>query len=232
MSAAVFFRQLQHLLPDALAWRTVTEKLLRRYLEGLAAAPADFRAFADAIYSDRFPATTRNLAAWERQFGLLAGASESARRQQLAGAWQAQGGQSPRYLQDVMQAAGFDVYLHEWWKPGIMPREAHDPHDYTEYPRFGTTQCGEPDAQCGEPDAFCNRWLVNEPRYLVNLNLTPNAPPPIPVAPARYPSFLYWGGATFPDAADVPAARRGEFERLLLKICPTHLWLVTIVHYV
>lgn len=231
MAAGVFFRQLQHLLPDALAWRTVIQSTLRHYLEGLADAHAEFRNYVDATYADRFAVTTRDLEAWERQFGLLAGTTDAARRAQLAGAWQAQGGQSPRYLQNVMQAAGFNVYVHEWWVPGSTPRVARDPHDYTEYPRLGTTQCNNALARCGEPQAFCNRWVVNEPRYIVNLNLTRNAPPPIPVKPSVYPYFLYWSGADIDTQAEVPAARRAEFERLLLKICPTHLWIVTYVNY-
>jgi hypothetical protein len=78
----------------------------------------------------------------------------------------------------------------------------------------------------------CNRFLANEPGYLVNLNLTREAPPPVPDDSAAYPYFLYWMGATFGDRAEVPAARRDEFERLLLKLCPEQHWLVTYVTYV
>jgi hypothetical protein len=227
----MFFRPLQHLLPDAAAWRTTTQKTLRRYLEGLAAGHEDARTFIDAVYEDLAPETTRELAKWETQFGLSARGDETERRQQLAAAWRAQGGQSPRYLQDVVQAAGFDLYIHEWWEPGTTPRVRRDPRDYTEQPRVGTTQSGEAQAQCGEPDAVCNRWLVNEVRYLVNKNLTRVAPPPVPSDPARWPYFLYWSGETFPEPASIPASRRDELERLLLKICPAHLWLVVIAEY-
>lgn len=228
----VFFRQLQHLLPDALAWRlTATSKTLRKFFEGLAAAPADLRTFVDSTYDDLLPAKTRELPTWQRQFGLLALGTDAEQRAQLASAWQAQGGQSPRYLQDVVRAAGFDVYIHEWWEPGTMPRVKRDPRAYTVQPQLGSTQCGQTAARCGEVHAACNRWLQNDVKYLVNRNLTPLAPPPVPDDPARWPHFLYWGGATFGTAASVLAARRTEFERLLLKICPAHCWLVTIVNY-
>lgn len=228
----LFFRQLQHLLPTGAAWRVVIDKTLRKFFEGLAAVHESARDFADRVHEDLIPQTSRSIDLWERQFGLVAPASDVDRRLQVDGAWQATGGQSPRYLQDVVRSAGFDVYIHEWWVPGSMPRTLRNPRDYTEDPLFGTVQCGEALAQCGEPTAQCNRFLANEIGYLVNKNLTDVAPPAIPNDATKWPYFVYWGGATFGTAASVPAVRRAEFERLLLKICPANNWIVTIVNYV
>jgi len=245
----LFFRVLQHLLPQATAWRITVQKTLRSFFEGLAVAPSDVRDFADAAWLDIFPTTTRELDRYETQFGLTPAATDAARRQQYAAAWSAQGGQSPKYLQDVVRAAGFDVYLHEWWIPGTQPPTKRDPRAYTTLPEIGTVQCGEPLAQCTEPDApqpdplpvgvevwelypQCNEWLVNDPGYLVNRDLTRRAPPPVPSDPARWPYFVYWCGETFGQKANVPAARRGEFERLLLKLCPEYAWIVIYVDYV
>ena len=131
------------------------------------------------MFLDRFAASTRDLAGWEQEFGLFsAGSAESARRQQLAAAWRAQGGQSPRYLQDVLQTAGFDVYVHEWWEPGTTPRVTRDPRLYTERPRFGSTQCGAPDAECGDP-AASSPMARHEPGY-GHRNLTRELRRPIP----------------------------------------------------
>lgn len=223
----LFLRQLQHLLPRAKAWNiTFVSKTLRKFFNGLASAHESARDFADLAYLDMFPEITRELDAWERTFGLLPATTESSRRQQIDGAWKGQGGQSPRYYQDTIRAAGFDVYLHEWWYFTGPTRNTRNPRDYTDDPLIGTTQCGEPLAQCGETHAVCNRFLANEVGYLVNRDLTQNAPPPVPNDPERWPFFLYWGGPNFGDAADVPASRRAEFERLLLKHKPTHIWLV------
>jgi hypothetical protein len=227
----LFLRVFQHLLPDAAAWRIVVEKTLRKLFEGLAEEPAEIREFVDLVHEDLLPETTRELSMWEKQFGLVAASTEEARRIQLAAAWQAQGGQSPHYLQGIVQAAGFDLYIHEWWSSG-PPYVARDPRDYTDQILLGTVQCDEPLAQCGEPTALCNRFLVNDPGYLVNLNLTRNAPPPIPEDPAYWPYFLYWGGETFPDEVEIPESRRAELEALLLKICPAQQWLVLLVDYV
>lgn len=234
----LFFRIFQHLLPRARAWRTTIETTLRQFFEGLAGAPQAVRDFFDAIHNDRLPETTRELAEWERQFGLVAPSIDAERRQQLAAAWQATGGQSPRYLQDVVQAAGFDLYIHEWWEmPETEPRVPRNPLDYTSVATIGTFQCSEfedqpqcQDELAGQPQ--CNDFLANVTGYLVNDNLTLRPPPPIPNDPTKWPYFLYWGAETFGDSAIVLASRRAELERLLLKLCPMQQWLVLMVTYV
>lgn len=224
-----WLRIFEHLLPDAAAWRLRAGKTIRAFIEGLTGAPSDARDFVDLVHEDLFPSTTRFLPQWEHQFALSGLGSDADRRKRLEGAWQATGGQSPRYIQDVIQAAGFDLYVHECWDPGATPRAPYDPRLYTTQPLIGTVQCGEPLAQCGESGALCNRFLANDPKYLVNLNLTPSAPPPVPDDPARWPHFLYIGGPTFGDVVVLTATQRAELEQLLLRICPTQQWIVLLV---
>lgn len=221
---------LRLLLPRARAWRAAPGSVLRAYIDGVGLALDDVRVYLDGVYQDRFPATTRELEEWEQQFGLLGSGSDQDRRSAIAAAWQATGGQSPGYIQGVLQAAGFDVYVHDWWSSG-PPYVARDPRSYTTPPTFGTAQCGEPLAQCGEPEAQCNTSLANEPGYLVNLDLTYRAPPAVPDDPDAWRGFMYIGGPTFGDVAEVPLERRHEFERLVLKLRPLHLWVVTLVSY-
>lgn len=234
---SLFQRVYQHLLPDAAPWRLTVGKTLTKFFEGLAGAPADARAFVDTVYEDLSPETTRQIAEWETQFGIPQNPLEAARRANIAAEWAATGGQSPKYIQDVLQTAGFPVYVHEWWVPGADPLEIRDPRAYSLDALIGTIQCGEPLALCGEPLAECSNVLVNDPLYLVNKDLTQRAPPPIPnpVSPLTYSpywtSFIYIGGETFPDLAQIPFARKAEFHRLILKIRPTHLWVVTLVDY-
>jgi len=112
-----FFRQFQHLLPRTEAWSLVAEKQLRKLFEALAQSPtADAVEFVDDVWLDIFPETTRELEKWEQQFQLDGGGTDTARRLALAARWQAQGGQDPQYIQDTLQAAGFDAYVHEWWE--------------------------------------------------------------------------------------------------------------------
>lgn len=264
---SLFLRQIQHLLPDALAWRLLPPgKILSKLFGGLAGLGEDARDFADGVHGDLFPETTRELASWETQFGLdVATGNDAERRARVAAAWQATGGQSPSYLQTIVQAAGFPLFVHEWWKP-VDPFQqvqcgdalaqcgeplalctatgftsfVRDPRAYTDQPHIGTFQCSAlTDApRCTPTDpAFahqpqCNAFLANEPGYLVNETLTDVAPPPIPDDPATWPFFVYVGGQTFPDRVEIPATRRAELERLLLKLRPTQLWIVMLVDYV
>jgi hypothetical protein len=230
------FTTFQHLLPRALAWRTTIATNLRHYVEGLAAFAADVRTFIDLVYLDLFPRTTRELAAWEFQFALPSTGAEVVRRLRLAAAWRAQGGQSPDYIQTVLHVAGFtDVFIHEWWVTG-PPYVARDPRVHTTQPLLGAYQCEATspwecfDTGPGEPLApHCDASLVNDPGYLVNLDLTPRAPPPVPDDPAFWPYFLYFSGEVFPERAEVAADRIDELKELLLRICPTQQWIVLLV---
>ena len=108
----------KHLLPNARAWRITIDKTLREFFEGLTGLGEDVRTFYDGIFSDLDPQQTRQLPEWEKQFALPdTGLTEQERRDRLDATWKALGGQDPRYIQDTLQAAGFDVYVHEWWEP-------------------------------------------------------------------------------------------------------------------
>ena len=148
-----FFRMFTHLLPNARAWRLMVDKQLRQFFEGLAPTGSDAVSFFDGVWLDLFPETTRELDAWESQFGLRdTGLTEQERRDRLAAAWSATGGQDPRYIQDTLQANGFDVYVHEWWVPGTEPPVGGKYKKVTLYMEAGESiaQCGEAAASCGD----------------------------------------------------------------------------------
>jgi hypothetical protein len=233
------FRLFQHLLPRAIAWRTTVDTTLRRFFVGLSGLPTDVRTFIDLVYLDLLPSSTRELAAWERQFALptgAAGGSELSRRLKLAAAWANQGRQSSDYIQRTLHAAGFTtVFVHEWWVSG-PPYVARDPRDYTTQPLLGIYQCETTSPwQCFNTGAsvplapHCDNTLTNEPGYLVNLDLTRRAPPGVPSDPSYWPYFLYFAGENFPDPAFVESSRIAELRELVLRISPTQQWLVLMV---
>lgn len=136
-------RLFQHLLPNGRAWRLTVDKALRRFFVGLCGLPEGVRDDADQqLWADLDPDTTARLGEWEWQFGLPAtAASEADRRLRLRGEWRALvGGQSPSYLQNTLRAAGFDVYVHDWWQ---LPFAIY------------AAECGDPAVECGEPSAEC-----------------------------------------------------------------------------
>lgn len=118
-----FLDVFKHLLPSGKAWNITIDKNLKQFFEGLSIGVGDsVKLFFDEVFEDAFPQTTRELESWETQFGLPAsGLTEQQRRDRLEAAWKAKGGQDPTYIQETLQAAGFDVYVHEWWVPGSEP---------------------------------------------------------------------------------------------------------------
>lgn len=232
----------KHLLPRARAWRITIDKYLRQFFEGLAAALIDdTKENFDSTYSDLDPQQTRDLPAWENQFGLPeTDITEQERRDRLEAAWSATGGQSPKYIQDTLQNAGFPVYVHEWWVPGTEPavdvKACVTPRDPTalivppNYPLVNKiptivnnyfVQAGEPFAQAGEPTALAGNFTYAEGRVVYT----------VPTNPAEWPYFIYIGGAVFGTFVNIPTERKDEFEDLCLKICPCHLWIGLFVNF-
>lgn len=157
----MFLNIFKHLLPQAKAWNLTINKRLREFIDGLSQTGDSIATFFDSLWLELFPATTGELTAWEKQFGLRdTGLTTQERRDRLDAAWQALGGQSPRYIQDTLQANGFDVYVHEWWVPGTEPapgvKACVAPRNPTLYLRRVTgpsayiVECGELVAECGE----------------------------------------------------------------------------------
>ena len=263
----------KHLLPNARAWRLTSSKKLREFFEGLSGLENDITLFFDNVWLDIFPQTTRELDAWDNQFGLRdVGLTEQERRDRLDITWSALGGQDPRYIQDTLQANGFDVYVHEWWVPGSeaapgvkAAATARNPLTYLRDSVDGiiyVVECGELLAECGEASAEAGNTAGATGYALVNKIDTSIINNPeagellmecgeveaecnnplgfsaiaqeytVPADTTEWPYFLYIGGSTFGDLAQVDPKRKDEFEELCLKICPTQQWLGMLVEYI
>ena len=254
-----------HLLPNARAWRLTVTKTLKQFFEGLEGINSDIKTFFDLIWLDIFSNTTRELGAWEFQLGLTQnGLTEQERRDRIDAARKALGGQSPRYIQDTLQANGFDVYVHEWWEvPVVGSPVVRNPLTYlddgsvaipfTMYDGGVDAQDGDADSQDGGTSTPIGYLLVNKIITADNqfigdgstlmqdggvdaqdgdvVVLYGTKQYTIPVDPAKWPYFLYIGGSTFPDVANLSESRKEEFEDLCLKLCPTEQWLGILVTY-
>lgn len=147
-------------------------KQIREFFEGLIGLPEDIRIYIDLIWADINPATTRQIPEWENQFGLPNTLTdEQARRDRLDATWKALGGQSPRYIQDTLQAAGFDVYIHEWWESPLteppVPRNPLTVLDAGSGVQY-IVNCGAQAANCGNPEAVCGASINPTGYALVN----------------------------------------------------------------
>lgn len=226
----------KHLLPRSRAFNLTINKTLRQFFEGLVGLPQSAVDFIDDIWEDAFPETTRDLIAWENQYGLPdTGLSESDRRDRIAAARAALGGQDPQYIQQTIQDHGFtNVYVHEWWEAGTDPPVARNPFTYItasrkplvnkvqRADRDWTVLCGEPLAECGEPGAECGEFNGIGFWYKEYI---PEDDPDL------YPFYLYFGGQIFGTDATVPASRQDEFENLVLSLCPLQHWILFFVIY-
>jgi len=173
-----FFEIIEHLLPHSTAWKLTINKRLKDFISGLSHFPLDIKNFIDLIFMDIFPFTTRQLDEWENQFGLINNnLTDTQRRVRLDSFWKDRGGQSPRYIQDVLQKNGFDIYIHEWWESGTEPPVSikicttpRNPLNYLSEDgiiRY-SIQCGEPLSQCGEPLSQCGESISGLGYALVN----------------------------------------------------------------
>lgn len=236
----------KHLLPTGRAWTLTANKALREFFNALSPISDDVKTRADDTYSEWLPKTTTSLTEWEAQFGLYSGKlTEAQRRARLEAAWKNNGGQSPAYIQEQLRLNGFDVYVHEWWEPGTEAPVGVNEQTPARNPltvlnaQYAATvpgvDCGEHLAQCGEEFAECGNTaggLVGYPLVNKFVYDSDDVGYTVPSDSDYWPYFMYVGGPNFGDIAEVSAIRRYEFEALLLKIRPAHLWIGVIVRYV
>lgn len=244
----------RHLLPRGRAWTTAIDRMAVRWLSALAPVFQSLRDYADRMWRDNFPADTRYLDSWERQFALEPGTLTFAeRRARLDAVWKALGGQSPAYITETLQNAGFPVYTHEWWvdTPHGVP-SPRDPRDYL-LPEYGGTDtdgillanqvyttgiegpfavAGAVIMHAGDPRALAGYFGAFVTNLVEAFYCGPYHTRSDGLRYLTHPYYVYIGGETFPDVVDIPAGRRKEFERLVLQLCPGHLWKVLRVRYV
>lgn len=238
----MFFRLFKYLLPRGCeAWNLTIDRPLRQFFDALKVIGEDVKEYIDLIWFDIFPQTTRELSMWENQFGLIdSGLTEQERRDRLEATWAQTGGQSIKYIQDQLQANGFDVYLHEWFDPTSIPAvnvkvcvTPRNPNLLTNLKLLANkitvtrpayiAAAGEDLMECGEATAICGNFIdliIEDVEY------------DIPTDPDKWAYIFYVGGATYGDSANVPASRQNEFETLLMKLKPASNWAGLLINYV
>ena len=225
---------IKHLLPRGRATDITTEKPLRRFFRALSDSFDDVRLTLDKTYTDIRPQDTRQLGDYEIEYALPdAGLTEQQRRDRLAASLSATGGLGLDNLQGVLQSRGFNVYVHNWWVPGTESNPTiRDPAIIISnaQARRSRVDAGEALAQAGET------FVVPPPPLgflLVNIIRTDSGviEYTVPTDPAAFPHVIYIGGEVFGEYAEVPNARRAEFEELCLRLRPAHKWLGMLITY-
>lgn len=250
--SSLFFRIIKHLNPLSRAFRLFKDRQITEFYRGLTGLPQDVRNYYDEIWLDIFPDTTREIELHEKEFGIIPSTSNEAdRRNAIDAEWKAKGCQSSSCIEDLLQDAGFDVYVHE-----VIP--AQDPNNFlltgflavagepgsiagepnvvagksggevlvngdlfTSFTKYGTV-AGEPESIAGEIEAVAGE--------ITGTNFDPIVYE-IPIDSDTWPYFWYISNQTFPNFATVDAARESEFKSLVLKLKPVHTWAGLLINF-
>lgn len=233
-----YSKLIRHLLPRSEAWKTAIARNTTKLLDGFGEGLDDVREYCDQIFYDQFPETTRFVSEWEKELGIPTGVNDAASRANISAAQKATGGQSPKYIQDVIHAAGFTtVFVHEPWE-STDPYSARDPRVFAQTQYYGGVQFATAVAGQHLFTAKMNSLTLGEnaqplfngislgSNYLDNDTLQRRVIPSVPDDPQYWPFFLYIAGETFPNPAVIDMDRRSELLRLLLQLRPLHMWLI------
>jgi len=261
-----FLRLFKHLLPRAESWRIEkVQKRLYKFIRGLAfwledtnvdMTKAGLRHYADKIYEDLGPATTRQIPMWENQFGIAPDPTltDAQMRNRIDASWKSLGGQDPQYIQDVLHAAGFtQLFVHEWWQDSgvgalTVPPTVRSAYRILELGLINDgslgvdgMQCEGDHAQTDDDHAQCHGSIgATGVSHYALTNLDNDPTPTVPNDITLWPYFFYITGETWTDNGaapptitfpGVPASQKRELERTILKISPTQNWIGIIVNF-
>jgi uncharacterized protein YmfQ (DUF2313 family) len=224
----------KQLLPTGRAWRMpkdgVFDKLSKALARSEARVYADALSVLDSALPDNNNFTADDATDWERRLGLITNTSLSlATRKQVIQRKMAHPGtikarQHYLYIEGQLQAAGFDVYVHE-------NRFPYGDGSYITYPPEAVGGSGATflfqhgDAQHGEfqhGDGFNNKVVNYIDEDLDNLfDIGSN-----------YKFTFFIGAAYLGDYADVPTGRREEFRQLILRLKPVQCVGFLFINYV
>lgn len=227
---------LDALLPPGAIWQPEEGAGLDQLLDGMGSNLEPVRQFLSGLAYLRDPHLTPFLDDLEKEYGFLPDTrlSETDRRNRLAGRifYGAQNDGSSDYMQDALQAAGFDAYVH-------INSPAVDPAAVLVANYSGIM--GNEDALFGRGDAYfgalAGELLVNGPVFKAQELVTYA----VPVAAQYWPLIFFVGGPATRDedgalirvgTANIPVARKAEFIRSILKYKPMHAWAGLLVQYV
>lgn len=224
------------------------EKLHKALGESETRAYEDALSILDSILPDNPNFTPDDATDWNVRLGMIVNlaASQSDRNSAIIRKMNHPGDiparQSHDYLQDSLQLAGFDVYVHE----NIPEQGIISVLGLTSgAPQLGDGQLGDfqhanvfsifsllllkmqhGDYQLGDgqhDQYFYTQKVANHIDYLLDINFNVGV---------NLRSTFYIGGQTFGDFANVDLNRRDEFRQLILKIKPAQAVSFNLINYI
>jgi uncharacterized protein YmfQ (DUF2313 family) len=232
--SADFFTILRNLLPKGKLFRLVKENQWKQVLRGLAEEPDRICTFENEVRDAGLPGRIPDeaLADWESDYNIETNASltNTERNNRIISKISATGGQGPDYLEDVIQAAGFGLYVYENI-PAVDPSTISGiliagPSDWTVTIIWAVTSGGITMGgltAIGSPVTMGGR---------AGSSIDP-VDPSIPSDPNTWPFFWFLAGpANVNDTVNIDATREEELINLIISLKPAHTWVVANVAFV
>ena len=224
-----FFKTMKSLAPKGLAYLLFKLTQHVELMTALSKEPERIETFFDLVQQSGVPdgnLPEDSLDDWETFLALSKNDSLSVaeRNERITAKYSSQGGQGPDYIQDTMQAAGFDVYVVENF-PSVI-----DPHTLT--------GVYIPGPLVYEANRIYNARYGNDTyggtTYGAFLGTTIDpVDVPIPVAPTLYRYIWFLTGPLgINDFVNIPIARQQDFLNQILQIKPGHTPVLAQVNFV
>lgn len=224
--AEQLIRLTKSLLPTGRAFRApylgVLDRVYRALNDEQEVAYNDSRGILDSILPDNANFTADDASDWERRLGIAASSATSLvdRRAAIQRKYAHPGNilarQGPDYIEGQLQAAGFNVFVHE-----NLTGESPGTYITTDVFTHGSIS------------AFHGSGLTSGgglATFLVVNSIDPAIDAAFDLG-SDFRNLFFIGGQTLGDTADVPSVRETEFRQLILSLKPTHLAAALIINY-
>lgn len=229
-------KQRRLLLPTGRAWRAPDGSYMNKLFLGLGEAQAQAYeggvAVLDAILADNSRFTSDDATMWEKKLGLitnlavpLADRMAAIRRKYAAPGIQPAHGHY-LYIERQLQAAGFNVWVHENRFP-LYPSgyESVPPTDIYPTPSNYTSEYQYDDFQYGDPQfgLYYTNMVVNSIYQAQDNSFNLGG---------TFAAIFFIGGQTLGTYASVLASREIEFRQLILSLKQTQLAASLFINYI
>jgi hypothetical protein len=220
------FEVVKRVFPKGLAFRFFIGSQYREFTEGISIEPGRIAEFFQKVLESGVPGYIPEEALDDWEFFLNLDKNDSLtieeRNDRIVGKISAQGGQGPGYIQNVLQDAGYPVYVTEnvpqvdpttktgWLIPG--------PPTYSIQSLYAASYGG-----CTYGSRTYGQKQFSD---IVEDTVT------IPVIPNRY-IFIWFitGPAGIDDFVDLPIISRDDIRKQILQIKPAHTWVIAQINF-
>ena len=248
---------LKSLFPKSLAFRFFNGTFLQKLITALSKEPDRIKLFFDKVRSSGIPDCDilpyESLSDWETFLNIQKNSvlTDEQRCKRIEGKYVSQGGQGPDYIQDVLQSAGFPVYVFENIVSG-------DPSFRNYTSRLGGLSLGESFLGAYtdriDPRNVDGLLIPGAPEWVTNKiyeatmggyslgegslgdyigTYTSEIERTIPSTPDKFVFIWFLCGKNgLNNFVDIPLEQREDFIKTVIQIKPSHTWALAQVNFI